>query len=173
MLQHEDVEVQKNILKVAIAGVVMIASAGIAMAAPATATANINVRSGPGGGYGVIDTLRRGDRVDVQDCQRGWCYVEKRGPDGWVSSDYLATRRVNGGGYNGGGYNASPGYSFEFNFGNVPQRPHYPRPNHGEWDYSGGGNHGGHHNGGWDDDRGGRGDHRGDWNGPGRPRDWN
>ena len=57
-----------------------------ASAAPAVATGNVNVRSGPGTGYAVIDTLRRGEQVDVQYCRGSWCYVEKRGPDGWVSA---------------------------------------------------------------------------------------
>ncbi|WP_052715835.1 SH3 domain-containing protein [Devosia chinhatensis] len=60
-----------------------------ASAAPAIATGNVNVRTGPGTGYGVIDTLRRGEQVDVQYCRGSWCYVEKRGPDGWVSANYL------------------------------------------------------------------------------------
>jgi uncharacterized protein YraI len=66
------------------------ASAGIAQAAPAYATGNVNVRSGPGTGYGVVDVLRRGDRVNVERCRGSWCFVEKPGPDGWVSSRYLS-----------------------------------------------------------------------------------
>lgn len=68
----------------------LLATAGAAFAAPAYATGNVNVRSGPGTGYARIDVLRRGDQVDVQGCEGSWCYVEKRGPDGWVSSSYLS-----------------------------------------------------------------------------------
>ncbi|MHA6690580.1 SH3 domain-containing protein [Devosia sp. A449] len=139
----------------------MLASAGAAFAAPATSTANVNVRSGPGTSYGVVDVLRRGDRVEVTGCRGGWCYIEKRGPDGWVSANYLNSRRGNG-----GGYNVSPGFSFEFNFGTAPtpQRPRPPRPDNGGW--HGGGWNGGHGDWGGDRDR-----DRDD--GPRRPRYWN
>ena len=70
-----------------------------ASAAPAVATGNVNVRTGPGTGYGVVDTLRRGEQVDVQYCRGSWCYIEKRGPDGWVSANYLSY---------GGGWNNPP-----------------------------------------------------------------
>ncbi len=55
-----------------------------------TVTSNVNVRSGPGTGYAVVDTVRRGQQVDVQQCQGSWCYVSKPGPDGWVSASYLS-----------------------------------------------------------------------------------
>lgn len=67
----------------------LVASTVAASAAPAYATTNVNVRSGPGTSYGVVDALRRGERVDVQYCQGSWCFVEKSGPNGWVSSNYL------------------------------------------------------------------------------------
>jgi len=72
-----------------IAALGLAASAGIAQAATAYATGNVNVRSGPGTGYGVIDVLRTGDRVDVQQCRGSWCFVEKPGPDGWFSASFL------------------------------------------------------------------------------------
>lgn len=158
---------RKNILKAALAATVMLASAGAAFAAPATASSNVNVRSGPGGGYGVVDVLRRGDRVDVQQCRGGWCYIEKRGPDGWVSANYLNGR-------GNGGTVARPGVSIEFNFGNTtpqrPQPPRPPRPDHGNWN-------GGHHGGGWNGGNGGwdRDRDRDNWDRddrPRRPRDW-
>ncbi|MET3924683.1 SH3 domain-containing protein [Devosia sp. 2618] len=72
-----------------LAALALIATTAAAMAAPAYATSNVNVRSGPGTGYAAIDTLRRGEQVDVQQCQGSWCYVIKNGPDGWVSANYL------------------------------------------------------------------------------------
>lgn len=66
------------------------ASVGIAQAAPAYATGNVNVRSGPSTGYAVVDVLRRGDAVDVQQCRGSWCYVSKPGPNGWVSASFLS-----------------------------------------------------------------------------------
>jgi hypothetical protein len=44
--------------------------------------------------------LRTGDRVDVQQCRGSWCYVEKPGPDGWVSANFLDNYR--------GGYERPP-----------------------------------------------------------------
>lgn len=73
-----------------------------AQAAPAYATTNVNVRSGPGTGYGTVDTLVRGQQVDVQQCQGSWCYVAKSGPDGWVSSRYLSADRGGSGGFSFG-----------------------------------------------------------------------
>ena len=137
--------IRKNLLVSGLAGLTLLVTAATAFAAPAVATSNVNVRSGPGTGYSVVDSLRRGEPVDVQQCRGSWCYVEKRGPDGWVSANYLER------GGRGGGYAVNPGVTLEFNFGNAPQRPHYPRPprpDHGGW-Y--GGNDGG-------------------WNPPPRPR---
>ena len=53
-----------------------------AYAAPGMVTSNVNVRSGPGTNYGVVDTVRRGSQVDVQQCQGSWCFISKPGPDG-------------------------------------------------------------------------------------------
>ncbi|WP_171015875.1 SH3 domain-containing protein [Devosia sp. FKR38] len=85
----------KTLAASGLAALALLATAGSAFAATAYATNNVNVRSGPGTYYGVVDTLRRGERVDVQQCRGSWCYVEKRGPDGWVSANYLSR----GGGY--------------------------------------------------------------------------
>ncbi len=82
--------VTRKLLATGLATLALIATTAIASAAPAIATGNVNVRSGPGTGYGVVDTLRRGERVDIQECRGSWCFVEKRGPDGWVSANYLS-----------------------------------------------------------------------------------
>ena len=74
---------------VAVAATAVVVFLPAAYAAPGTITSNVNVRSGPGTNYGVIDTVRRGTQVDVQQCQGSWCYIVKSGPDGWVSSTYL------------------------------------------------------------------------------------
>ena len=79
----------KKLMAGGLAALALLATAGAAMAAPAFATSNVNVRSGPGTGYGVVDALRRGEQVDVQECRGSWCFIEKRGPDGWVSASYL------------------------------------------------------------------------------------
>ncbi len=116
-----------------LAAFAMLATATVAMAAPAYVTSNVNVRSGPGTGYGVVDTLRRGEQVDVQQCRGSWCYVQKRGPDGWVSANYLSA----GGGWDNG-WNRPPPPPPVWNPG--PRPPHWgggwnrPRPPHWGWD---------------------------------------
>lgn len=137
-----------------LAAFALLATATIAMAAPAYVTSNVNVRSGPGTGYGVVDTLRRGEQVDVQQCRGSWCYIEKRGPDGWVSANYLSA------GGNGGGWGGGNGGGWDNGWNRPPPpppvwNPRPPRPPH--W---GGGNGGGWDNG-WN-----RPPH---WGGGGRP----
>jgi len=62
----------------------------VSFAAPAISKASLNIRSGPGTVYKVVDTLYRGEKVDVGECvSNGWCYIKHSGPDGWVSAKYL------------------------------------------------------------------------------------
>jgi uncharacterized protein YraI len=96
---------------VAVAATAVVVFLPAAYAAPGTITSNVNVRSGPGTNYAVVDTVRRGTQVDVQQCQGSWCYIAKSGPDGWVSSTYLTA---------GGGTPVNPqqpGISFGFSTG--------------------------------------------------------
>jgi SH3-like domain-containing protein len=102
---------------VAVAATAVVVFLPAAYAAPGVVTSNVNVRSGPGTNYGVVDTVRRNQQVDVQQCQGSWCYIAKPGPDGWVSAQYLAAA---------GGTPVNPqqpGISFGFNLGgpNGPQ----------------------------------------------------
>lgn len=60
-----------------------------AIAAEAEATTWLNVRSGPGTGYGVVDTMAPGESGNITECDGSWCFIERSGPDGWVSSSYL------------------------------------------------------------------------------------
>lgn len=71
------------------AGLALLLGGVAAQAAEAVAASALNVRSGPGPSYRIVDTLRPGQVVDVQRCQGTWCFVEKSGPDGWVSANYL------------------------------------------------------------------------------------
>jgi hypothetical protein len=119
----------RKLIASGLAALAVLATSAAAMAAPAVATSNVNVRSGPGTGYGVVDALRRGERVDIQYCRGSWCFVERRGPDGWVSSSYLA--QGNGGGWNDYQpprpppvYNPRPPRPPHWN----PPRPSYPQP---------------------------------------------
>ena len=85
--------IKRTALTFGIAAAALIGSSVAALAAPAFATSNVNVRSGPSTGYGVVDVLRRGERVDIDHCRGSWCFVEKRGADGWVSANYLSRDR--------------------------------------------------------------------------------
>ncbi|ODT68146.1 MAG: hypothetical protein ABS75_21485 [Pelagibacterium sp. SCN 63-23] len=84
---------KRKLLASGLAALAVLVTTAAVSAAPAIATGNVNVRSGPGTGYRVVDTLRRGEQVDVQYCRGSWCFVEKRGPDGWVSANYLGSGR--------------------------------------------------------------------------------
>jgi uncharacterized protein YraI len=111
-----------KIAAAAIAALTVIASTAAASAAPAYVTSNVNVRSGPGTGYAIVDALRRGESVDVRQCRGSWCFVEKPGPDGWVSANYLQTD-----GYRDRG----PSWDREPVWRPAPPRP--PRPPRPDW----------------------------------------
>ncbi len=73
-------------------GAAVLGFAGAAAASPAIMTGTVNVRTGPGLYYQIIGKAYDGQPVDVQGCQQGWCYVNKAGPDGWVSARYSRAR---------------------------------------------------------------------------------
>lgn len=122
-----------HIRKLAIAAALLSAAALPGIAQAATATASVNVRSGPGTSYSVVDTLRAGQQVEIDRCTGGWCFVEKSGPDGWVSARYLSDDDGIGGGTGGSrpdvdvsiGFSV-PGFSFQIGSGGfnvIPGRP--------------------------------------------------
>lgn len=129
----------KKLIAGALAGLALLVTTATAFAAPAIATGNVNVRSGPGTGYARVDTLRRGEQVDVQYCRGSWCYVEKRGPDGWVSANYLS--RGGNPGWNDDNWGRPP----HWNNPRPPRPPQWnPRPPRPQpWPGHGGGNYGG------------------------------
>ena len=129
----------RKIIAVGLAALALLGTSVAASAAPAVVTGNVNVRSGPGTGYRAIDIVRRGERVDVQYCEGSWCFIEKRGPDGWVSARYLERGR--------------------------PGRPDWDRPGRPDWDRPGRPDWGRPDWGRPDWDRPGR----PDWGRPGRP----
>jgi len=80
--------------KLAVAAVAALALAGstaAVLAAPAVATGNVNLRNAPGGAK--IGVLYAGEQVNVKTCQGSWCFVQRPGPDGWVSRSYLAIKQ--------------------------------------------------------------------------------
>ncbi len=109
---------QKTIIFVILFIGMVIASVST-FAAPATSKASLNVRTGPGTSYNIVDTLYRGERVEVTECvSNGWCRIEHEGPDGWVSARYLKPI-INGTGGSGGGSSGSsdPNCSFGITIG--------------------------------------------------------
>ncbi len=59
---------------------------------------NVNLRAGPDGGYPVVTTLKRNERLELRGCvgTLQWCEVEtRRGDYGWVYAPYLRTRSGN------------------------------------------------------------------------------
>jgi len=100
---------QTTALLLALAG--LLATATLAFAAPAVATGAVNVRTGPGVSYAKLDTLYKGEHVEVTQCKLGWCYVEHSGPDGWVSGNYLAPAA------NGNNGSSDPDVNFSFGIG--------------------------------------------------------
>lgn len=117
----------KKLMAGGLAALALLATTATAFAAPAFATGNVNVRSGPGTGYARVDTLRRGEQVDVVQCRGSWCYIEKRGPDGWVSANYLS--RGGNPGWDDDDWDRPPHWN-----PNPPRPPHWnpgpPRPPH-------------------------------------------
>ena len=109
-----------KLMAAGLAALALLATTAAASAASAYATGNVNVRSGPGTYYGRVDVLHRGEQVDVQQCQGSWCFVQKRGPDGWVSANYLA--RGGSGGWDND-------YDDNWDYPRPPRPPHWnPRP---------------------------------------------
>ena len=74
----------------------------------ATESLPLNVRSGPGTGYGLVGSLKRGTKVTVTEVSGGW---SKIGSGKWVNSGYLSSTPVN----SGGGSSSSTSYSTKVN----------------------------------------------------------
>lgn len=119
----------KKLMAGGLAALALAATAGAALAAPAYTTGNVNVRSGPGTNYGIVDTVRRGERVEVDQCRGSWCYVIKSGPDGWISANYLDRGRPGRPGWDND-YDRPPHWNPR-----PPRPPHWdnPRPRPPHW----------------------------------------
>jgi hypothetical protein len=81
----------RKTLSASLASLMLLLSVGTSFAATATARSAVNIRSDPELGDNIVGTLRAGQRVDVIECEGGWCETE----DGYVSQSYL---RFGGGG---------------------------------------------------------------------------
>lgn len=104
---------KRKVLTFGLALAALCATTASAFAVTAYATDPVNVRTGPGTGYRIVDTLRRGERVDIDYCRGSWCFVTKSGPDGWVSANYLSRRVYR---------------DYDDDFYIYPRYPRYPYP---------------------------------------------
>lgn len=50
----------------------------------------LELRAGPGRGYPVIHTLRRGDRVTIDKRKTGWFYLNSRHKQGWIAGRHIS-----------------------------------------------------------------------------------
>lgn len=73
-----------------VAASLLIASAGAALAYPGISIRMVDVYAGPGSQFRVVDRLHAGERLNIQQCRHGFCFITHRGPDGWVSARVLA-----------------------------------------------------------------------------------
>jgi uncharacterized protein YraI len=123
----------RNKLFVAMAALAGTLLLGAAPAAAAQATTPVNVRAGAGTSFAVVDVLARGEHVDITRRSGGWCYVQRPGPDGWVSCRYLTDSGLPGGTAGRPDVNIQfsiPGFSFSIGDGGFdfdrPGRPDRP-----------------------------------------------
>jgi hypothetical protein len=68
-----------------------------ALAASAVTSQGVTMRSGPADTYGPVAELKRGDHVDVRQCDGNFCQILFDGKTGWVSADYLTRGAVSPG----------------------------------------------------------------------------
>lgn len=101
----------------ALALVVLAGTAGTAFAATAWADGDSKVKSQPKGSSATIDWLHDGEKVSVEWCGKYYCYIEHKGPDGYVRKSDLVFKKygkgkkssgvevcLGGGGFGGGGF---------------------------------------------------------------------
>lgn len=67
-----------------------ILAAGSALAAPGVATGAVNIREDAGTEFDIVGSLKKGEFVEIIECDAGWCAVNDDGDEGYVSAKYLA-----------------------------------------------------------------------------------
>lgn len=60
-----------------------------------TKKSNLNVRKGPGTGYGIMGSLKKGKTVTLTGYKDGWYKIDYNGKDGYVSGSYIKTNDKN------------------------------------------------------------------------------
>jgi uncharacterized protein YraI len=67
-----------------------ILATGSAMAAPGVALGAVNIREDAGKEFDIVGSLKKGEFVEIIECDAGWCEVNDDGDEGYVSAKYLA-----------------------------------------------------------------------------------
>ena len=106
----------KTLKTTALAITLVLATAGSSFAATAWADGKTKVKDEPKKWADTIDYLHDGEKVYVEWCGKHWCFVEKKGPDGYVRKADLDFKKskwdddadveicIGGGGFGGGGF---------------------------------------------------------------------
>jgi hypothetical protein len=81
-------------VRLLVAGLLLVLTAGTASALDATTTTALSLRDGPGTGYARLATMTAGARVDVKGCRSGWCALIWDGYKGYASQRGLALREA-------------------------------------------------------------------------------
>lgn len=87
-----DMAINRNVIAGALIAAGLLISTTGAFAVEAAAKSAVNVRTGPGKTFGVVGQLTAGEVVNVTECApSNFCFVERPGPDGWVSASFLTS----------------------------------------------------------------------------------
>ena len=65
-------------------------AATAAYAAPGVALGAVNIREDAGIEYDIIGQLKKGEYVEIIECDAGWCEIDDGEDEGYVSAKYLA-----------------------------------------------------------------------------------
>jgi hypothetical protein len=76
-----------------LAALAILLSAGTALAATGVAKQAVNVREGAGTSYDIVGRLSAGERVEIIECDDGWCETD----EGFVAASYLQIGGSSGG----------------------------------------------------------------------------
>lgn len=133
--------ISKVLLPLLLATAGVVSATSYAAAVEAQAKSTVNVRTGPGTSFSIVGQLSTGEVVDIKECApSNFCFVERDGTDGWVSSTYLvpvedeAPEPPSGGGGSSNpdcsfGFSVGPGGpSLSVNCGDAPPPPPPPPP---------------------------------------------
>ena len=73
------------------AGAILLATTAIAAAKPGVATSTVNLRADPNTASDVLVKIPGGSRIEVGECNDGWCAVSYAGKNGYAIASSLDT----------------------------------------------------------------------------------